>query len=66
MARMTTTMPTAMPAIAPVPMPEWVVGLGSASTVEVGGLLWMATLLTGVPLTLVAGTLAAWLLLVRT
>ena len=66
MARMTMTIPTAMPMTAPVPMPECEVELGSAMALEVGELVWMGTLLIGVPLTLLAEDLPERLLLLRT
>lgn len=51
---MTMTMPTTMPITAPVLMPEWEVELGSATALELGGLVWTGPLLIGVPLRLLA------------
>lgn len=55
-----------MPMIAPLPMPEWEVELGSAEALEVGELVWIGTLLIGVPLTLLADVRLGRLLLLRT
>jgi len=69
MARRTTRMPTTIPTIAPVPRPEWVVVDDEFAFwlefedeepdvgVDVGGLVWMSTLLIAVPLALVAAAL---------